>query len=68
MDRDQIVEGIDALIRSLAQARALLTGHTAPLKRGFPPKSGRREISAESRARMTAAQGARRRREKARKS
>ncbi len=33
MDRDEIVEGIDAEIRRLEQARALLTGHEAPLKR-----------------------------------
>ena len=67
MDRDEIVEGIDAEIRRLEQARALLTGHEAPLKRGFPASAIRREISAETRARMAAAQKARRKREKTRR-
>jgi hypothetical protein len=36
MNRDAIVRSIDATIERLAKARALLTGHTAPLKRGLP--------------------------------
>jgi hypothetical protein len=65
MDHDKIVEDIDAMIRSLEQARALLTGHEAPLKPGLPPseRSGlatkRRKVSAAGRARMAAAQKAR---------
>jgi hypothetical protein len=47
----------------LSKARALLTGHTAPLKRGLPSKS--RKVSEESRARMAGPQKARRKREKA---
>jgi hypothetical protein len=65
LDTTQIVRAIDAEIDRLSKARALLTGYTAPLKRGLPrsaPKS--RKISAESRARMAAAQTARRKREK----
>ena len=55
MDLDAIVQGFDAEINRLEKARALLTGHTAPLKRGMPP-SKRRTMSAEGRARITAAQ------------
>ena len=36
MDLDAIVQSIDAEISRLERVRALLTGHTAPLKRGFP--------------------------------
>jgi hypothetical protein len=62
MDHDTIVQAIDAEIRRLEQARALLTGHTAPLKRGLPRTTQpvatrkRRKVSAEGRARMVAAQ------------
>jgi hypothetical protein len=65
MEHDKIIEDIDAMIRSLEQVRALLTGHEAPLKRGSPPseRSGlapkRRKVSAAGRARMAAAQKAR---------
>jgi hypothetical protein len=55
MDLDAIVESIDAEISRMEKARALLTGHTAPLKRGFPPTK-RRTMSAEGRARIAAAQ------------
>lgn len=58
MDRSKIVEYIDAEIRRLEQVRALLTGHTAPLKRGLPRKE--REVSPETRARLSAAQKKRR--------
>ena len=56
MNLDAVVQAIDKEITRLEKARAVLTGHTAPLKRGFPVKSGRRKVSAESRARMAAAQ------------
>ena len=36
MNRDAIVRSIDATIERLQKARSLLTGHTAPLKRGLP--------------------------------
>lgn len=36
MDLEAIVQSIDAEITRLERARALLTGHTAPLKRGLP--------------------------------
>jgi hypothetical protein len=52
MDVSKIVEQVDAEIRRLEMARALLTEHTAPLKRGRK----RREVSPEGRARMAAAQ------------
>jgi hypothetical protein len=55
MDLEAIVQDIDAEISRLEKVRALLTGHTAPLKRGFPP-SERPTISAEGRARIAAAQ------------
>lgn len=55
MDIDAIVRGIDAEIVRLEQIRALLTGHTAPLKREPAPK--RRKVSAAGRARIAAAQG-----------
>jgi hypothetical protein len=59
MDRTEIIQVLDTVINSLEKARALLTGHTAPLKRGLPVRSGRRKVSAEGRARMAAAQKAR---------
>jgi hypothetical protein len=37
MDLEAIVRDIDAEISRLEKARALLTEHTAPLKRGLPP-------------------------------
>jgi hypothetical protein len=46
-----IVQNLDAEINRLEKARALLTGHTAPLKRGVAPR-----VSAEGRARIAAAQ------------
>jgi hypothetical protein len=55
MGFDAIVQGIDAEISRLEKARALLTGHIAPLKRGLP-LSDRRTMSAEGRARIAAAQ------------
>jgi hypothetical protein len=55
MDLDAIVQSIDAEIRRLEKARALLTGHIVPLRRGVPT-SGRRAMSAEGRARIAAAQ------------
>ena len=65
MDLDAIVQSIDAEISRLERVRALLTGHTAPLKRGFPrseraaPVRKRKPMSAEGRARIAAAQKAR---------
>ena len=51
MNTDEIMQTIDAEISRLEQVRALLTGHTAPLKRGK-----RSTMSAEGRARIAAAQ------------
>lgn len=52
MDLEALVQNnIDAEISRLEKARALLTGHTAPLKRGK-----RKPMSAEGRARIAAAQ------------
>ena len=51
MDLDAIAQNIDAEISRLKKVRALLTGHTAPLKRGK-----RSTMSAEGRARIAAAQ------------
>jgi hypothetical protein len=65
MNRDALVQALDEEITRLEKARALLTGHTAPLKRGMSPTSGRRKVSAEARARMAVGQKARRKREKA---
>ena len=62
MDRDAIVQAIDEEIERLGKARALLTGHTAPLERGLPrttqPVGARKrwKMSAEGRARIAAAQ------------
>jgi hypothetical protein len=36
-DHDAIVRSIDEEIDRLQRARALVTGHTAPLTRGMPP-------------------------------
>jgi hypothetical protein len=51
MNIDEIMQTIDAEISRLEKVRALLTGHTAPLKRGK-----RSKMSAEGRARIAAAQ------------
>jgi hypothetical protein len=59
MDLDAIVRSLDAAIRRLEKIRALVTGHTAPLKRGMPssePARKRGTKSAEGRARIAAAQ------------
>jgi hypothetical protein len=58
MDLEAIVQDIDAEISRLEKVRALLTEHTAPLKRGLPPSATRkrRTMSAEGRARVAAAQ------------
>jgi hypothetical protein len=56
MDLTAVIEDIEAEISRLEKARALLTGHTAPLKRGAPPAKKRRTMSAEGRARIAAAQ------------
>jgi hypothetical protein len=55
MDTEAIVQNLDAEISRLEKARALLTGHTAPLKRGVAPARSQR-VSAEGRARIAAAQ------------
>lgn len=55
LDLDAIVQDIDAEVSRLEKVRALLTGHTAPLKRGMPPKKSS-TMSAEGRARIAAAQ------------
>jgi hypothetical protein len=55
MDLKAIVQTIDAEISRLEKVRALLTDHTAPLKRGFPARK-RSTMSAEGRARIAAAQ------------
>jgi hypothetical protein len=62
MDLNAIVQSIEAEISRLEKARALLTGHTAPLKRGFPPSEPTRKrnrIGEAEGARMAAAQKAR---------
>jgi hypothetical protein len=67
MDTAEILQTIDAEIARLEQVRALLNGHTAPVKRGRPigsnatttTKAPRRKMSAEGRARIVAAQKAR---------
>jgi hypothetical protein len=67
MDTAEILQTIDAEIARLERARALLNGHTAPVKRGRPiasnasttTKAPRRKMSAEGRARIVAAQKAR---------
>jgi hypothetical protein len=55
MGIEAIVQTIDAEIRRLEKARALLAGHAAPLKPGEPARK-RRTMSAEGRARIAAAQ------------
>jgi hypothetical protein len=56
MDRTEIVEAIDAEIKRLQEAKTLLEGTTVtPRSNG----SSKRTVSAESRARMAAAQKAR---------
>jgi hypothetical protein len=57
MNTDEIVQAINAEIMRLEQVRALLTDQAAPLKRGAKPQ--RRKVSAEGRARISAAQKAR---------
>lgn len=65
MDTEQIVQSIDEEIDRLQRARSLLTGNTAPLKRGLntemvahqPESAG--TMSAEGRARVAAAHRAR---------
>jgi hypothetical protein len=67
MDTTELIDTIGAEIARLERARALLNGHTAPVKRGRPIGSNattattppRRKISAEGRARIAAAQRAR---------
>jgi hypothetical protein len=59
MDTATLVAEIDAEIDVLQKTKALLTGHTAPLKRGRPPATKRRTMSPEGRARIVAAQKAR---------
>jgi hypothetical protein len=65
MDLTAIIQILDEEIARLEQIRALLSGHTAPLKRGFPPSEAsdpprkRRKISAEGLARIRAGQKAR---------
>jgi hypothetical protein len=56
MSLSEIVQSIDAEIERLSKARALLTGHTAPLKRAGAPARKRGTMSAEGRARIAAAQ------------
>jgi hypothetical protein len=51
MNTEAILQNLDAEISRLEKARALLTGHTAPLKRGVAPR-----VSPEGRARIAAAQ------------
>ncbi len=64
MDLDGILQSIDEEIDRLQRVRSLLTGHTAPLKRGFPPNeqdspTRKRRISAEGLTNIKAAQKAR---------
>jgi hypothetical protein len=66
MDTTEIIETIDAEIARLERARALLNGHTTPVKRGRPTGSTditttkpRRKMSPEARAKIAAAQKAR---------
>jgi hypothetical protein len=58
MDLNEIVQAINAEIIRLEQVRALLTNHTASLKRAAPGRK-RSKMSAEGRARIAAAQKAR---------
>jgi hypothetical protein len=56
MDTKALVAELDEEIDRLQKVRALLLGHTAPLKRGRPPATKRRTMSPEGRARIVAAQ------------
>ena len=60
MNLDAIVQSIDDEIDRLQRLRALLTGHTAPLKCGFPSSEQdqlrKHRIRAEGRATIAAAQ------------
>jgi hypothetical protein len=56
MDITALVQDIDDEISRLEKVRALLTDHTAPLKRGGPAAKKRWTMSAEGRARIAAAQ------------
>jgi hypothetical protein len=60
MDTKALVAEIDAEIDRLQTAKALLTGQTTSPRRGRPPatkpKTGRRTMSPEGRARIVAAQ------------
>ena len=59
MDTKALVAELDAEIDLLQKTKDLLTGHTAPLKRGRPPgpkPKTRRTMSPEGRARIVAAQ------------
>jgi hypothetical protein len=51
MDIDAIVQIIDDAIDRLQRVRSLLTAHTAPLKRGFPPSG--QDSTARKRKRWT---------------
>jgi hypothetical protein len=60
MSTNEIIEAIDAEIRRLQEAKALLDGGTTSTPAAKPsPKPGRRTISAAGRARIVAAQKAR---------
>ena len=48
MDLNEIVQSIDAEIDRLSKARALLTGHTVPLKGAVAPARKRGRMSAEA--------------------
>ena len=59
MDLNAIVQSIEEEISRLEKGRALLTGHTAPRKRGVPPSEPTRKrnrVGEAGRARMAAAQ------------
>jgi hypothetical protein len=61
MDLDAILQSIDEEIDRLQRLRALLTSHTAPLKRGFAPveqdsPTRKHRMSEEGRARIATAQ------------
>jgi hypothetical protein len=55
MDLAAIIEEIDAEISRLERARALLTDHTAPLKRSTMSAEGRERIAAAQRKRWAEA-------------
>ena len=56
MDLEAIVQSIDAEITRLERARALLTGHTVPLKRGLPYSTEPIAAPFDSGAKVAAAQ------------